>query len=213
MFFRKALLPLCAAALAFGQSASIDSGQLSQMRYRYIGPVGNRVISAASVAGDPEVYYAGAASGGIFKTTDGGTTWAPIFDSEQVSSIGSLAVAPSDPNVVWAGTGETFIRSHISVGNGIYKSTDAGKTWTHTGLDRTGRIGRIVIDPRNEDIVLACALGHAYGPQQERGVFRTSDGGKTWTRVLFVDENTGCSDIAADPGNARILYAGMWQIE
>ena len=209
----KALLPLCTATLVLAQSGSISSDQLSQMRYRYIGPVGNRVIAAASVPGDPDVYYAGSASGGIFKSTDGGTQWAPVFDSQPVSSVGSLAIAASDRNVVWAGTGETFIRSNISVGDGIYKSTDAGKTWTHTGLEKTGRIGRIIIDPRNDDIVLVCALGHAYGPQPDRGVFRTTDGGKTWNRMLFVDENTGCSDIAADPNNARILYAGMWQIE
>jgi photosystem II stability/assembly factor-like uncharacterized protein len=121
--------------------------------------------------------------------------------------------AASDPNIVWAGTGETFIRSHISVGDGIYKSTDAGKTWSHMGLEKTGRIGRVIVDPRNPDIVLACALGHAYGPQPERGVFRTTDGGATWQRVLFVDENTGCSDIAIDPANPRIAYAGMWQLE
>lgn len=183
------------------------------LRYRHIGPVGNRVTSIVGVPGQPNIYYAGAASGGIWKTTDGGVTWQPIFDDQPVSSIGSLAVAPSDPNIVWAGTGEDCIRSHISIGNGIYKSLDAGKTWTHMGLEKTGRIGRIVIDPQNPDIVLACALGHAYGPQPERGVFRTTDGGKTWERTLFVDENTGCSDIAMDPNNPRILFAGMWQLE
>ena len=130
-----------------------------------------------------------------------------------VQSIGSLAVAPSDPNVVWAGTGEAWIRSHISIGDGIYRSTDAGKTWTRMGLEKTGRIGRVVIDPSNPQIVLACALGTAYGPQPERGVFRTADGGTTWQRTLFVDETTGCSEIAMDPSNARILFAGMWQLE
>jgi len=175
--------------------------------------VGNRVIAAAGIPGDPNVYYAGAASGGIFKTTDGGTHWDPIFDGQPVSSVGSLAIAPSDPNVVWAGTGETFIRSHISVGAGIYKSLDAGKTWTLMGLEKTGRIGRLLIDPRNPEIVFACALGHAYGPQPERGVFRTGDGGKNWEQVLSVDPNTGCSDIAMDPANPRILFAGMWQLE
>ena len=184
-----------------------------QLRYRHIGPVGNRVSAVAGIPGNPRIYYAGAASGGIFKTSDGGTTWEPIFDDQPAQSIGALAVAPSDPNIVWAGTGEPFIRSHISVGNGIYKSTDAGKTWTPTGLDRMGRIARVIIDPQNPEVVLACALGHAYGPQPERGVFRTTDGGRTWTKTLFVDDNTGCSDLAIDPSNPRIVFAGMWQFE
>jgi photosystem II stability/assembly factor-like uncharacterized protein len=186
---------------------------MDALRYRYIGPVGNRVTSVAGVPGQPYVYYAGAASGGIFKTIDGGIHWEPIFDGQPVSSIGSLAVAPSDPNIVWAGTGEAWIRSHISVGQGIYKSTDAGKTWKLMGLEKTGRIGHLAIDPKNPDIVLACALGHAYGPQQERGVFRTTNGGATWERVLFTDENCGCSDIVMDPNNPRILFAGMWPLE
>jgi photosystem II stability/assembly factor-like uncharacterized protein len=186
---------------------------LGAMRYRYIGPVGNRVTSVVSVPGQPNIYYVGAASGGIFKTTDGGIHWDPIFDGQPVSSIGSLAIAPSDPNIVWAGTGEAHIRSHISVGAGIYKSTDAGKTWKLMGLDKTGRIGRIVIDPKNPDIVLAAALGHSYGPQPDRGIFRTADGGKTWDRVLFVDENTGASEVVMDPSNPRNVFAGMWPLE
>jgi photosystem II stability/assembly factor-like uncharacterized protein len=185
----------------------------SRLHWRYIGPEGNRISAVAGVPGDPLVYYAGSASGGIAKTTDGGVHWDQIFDDQPVQSIGSLAVAPSDPNIVWAGTGEAWIRSHISVGEGIFKSTDAGKTWTRVGLEKTGRIGRVIVDPANPDIVLACALGHAYGPQPERGIFRTTDGGKTWTRTLFVDENTGCSEIAIDPSNPRILVAGMWQLE
>lgn len=193
-----------------GQQANKDVA--GALRYRYIGPVGNRVTSIAGIAGQPNIYYAGAASGGIFKTTDGGAHWEPIFDDQPVSSIGSLAVAPSDSNIVWAGTGEAWIRSHISVGQGIYKSMDAGKTWALMGLEKTGRIGRIVIDPRNPDVVLVAALGHAYGPQQERGVFRTADGGKTWERVLFTDENSGCSDLVMDPNNPRILFAGMWPL-
>jgi photosystem II stability/assembly factor-like uncharacterized protein len=193
--------------------AQISSDWLSQIHYRYIGPVGNRVIAAASVPGDDNVYYVGAASGGIFKSTDGGVHWEPIFDHQDVSSVGSLAIAPSDSNVIWAGTGETFIRSHISVGNGIYKSVDAGHSWRRTGLEQTGRIGRVLIDPHNADVVFACALGHAYGPQPERGVFRTIDGGQSWQQVLKVDENTGCSDIVMDPNNSHILFAGMWQLE
>src|SRR6266498_116217 len=186
---------------------------LGSLRYRYIGTVGNRLTSVVGIAGQPNIYYAGAASGGIWKTTDGGVHWEPIFDDQPVSSIGALAIAPSDPNIIWAGTGEPWIRSHISVGQGIYKSTDAGKTWKLMGLEKTGRIGRIVIDPKNPDIVLAAVLGHAYGPQPERGVFRTADGGKTWERVLFTDEKTGCADLAMDPTNSRILFAGMWPLE
>jgi photosystem II stability/assembly factor-like uncharacterized protein len=194
--------------VAHAQQPNIDA-----LRYRYIGPVGNRVTSIAGVPGQPYVYYAGSASGGIFKTIDGGIHWDAIFDGQPVSSIGSLAVAQSDPNTVWAGTGEAWIRSHISVGQGIYKSTDAGKTWKVMGLEKTGRIGHLAIDPKNPQVVLACALGHAYGPQQERGVFRTTDGGKTWERVLFTDENSGCSDIAMDPNNPSIVFAGMWPLE
>ncbi len=128
-------------------------------------------------------------------------------------SIGAIAIAPSDPSIVWVGTGETFIRSNVSIGDGVYKSTDAGKTWKHMGLEKTGRIGRVLIDPRNPDIVYVAALGTCYGPQPERGVYRTRDGGKTWERVLFVDENTGASDLAMDPIDSRTLFAGMWQID
>ncbi len=195
------------------QTPAIDPAWYAQLKYRYIGPEGNRVSSVAGVTGDRTVYYAGAASGGIFKTTDGGVHWSAIFDDQPVSSIGSLAVAPSDPNVVWAGTGEPFIRSNISVGWGMFKSTDAGKTWTKMGLENTGRIARIVIDPKNADLVYLCSEGHNYGPQPDRGVFRTADGGKTWDKVLFVDENTGCSDLVMDPNNPRILFAGTWQVE
>jgi photosystem II stability/assembly factor-like uncharacterized protein len=207
------ILPLGAGLLAQGQAARPGPDVYSQMRWRYIGPEGNRVSAVAGVVGDTLTYYAGSASGGIAKTIDGGVHWENIFDKQEAQSIGALAVAPSDPNIVWAGTGEAWIRSHISIGDGIYKSTDAGKTWTRTGLEKTGRIGRIVIDPANPQIVLACALGTAYGPQPERGVFRTADGGATWQRTLFVDENTGCSEIAMDSGNPRVLFAGMWQIE
>ena len=202
-----------AAVASQAQQPQVNQDVYEQLQFRYIGPVGNRATAVAGVPGSPYIYYVGAASGGIFKTTDGGIHWDAIFDKEPVSSIGSLAVAASDPNIVWAGTGESFIRSHISVGEGIFKSTDAGKTWTRMGLEKTGRIGNVIIDPRNPDIVLACALGHAYGPQPERGVFRTTDGGKTWEKVLFVDENTGCSDMGMDPNNSRILFAGMWQME
>ena len=137
-----------------------------------------------------------------------------IFDKQPVAAIGALAVAPTDPSVVWAGTGEAWvIRDSDVIGNGIYKSTDAGKTWTNMGLQETGRIGRIIVHPANPDIVFACALGRATGPQQERGVFRTVDGGQHWERVLFAGENVGCSGLSMDPHNPRVLFAGMWQLE
>jgi len=198
-----------------GASATlaIPADVYGTLPWRFIGPEGNRFSSAVGVPGDPSTYYVGAASGGIYKTTDGGVHWDAIFDDQPVQSIGSLAVSRSDPNVVYAGTGEAHIRSHISIGQGVYKSTDAGKHWQLMGLEKTGRVARMVVHPTNPDVVLACALGTAYGPQPERGVFRSTDGGATWTKVLFVDENTGCSDLAMDPRNPRILFAGMWQIE
>ena len=184
-------------------------------RFRFVGPqVGNRVASVAGIPGDPSTYYAGAASGGIWKSTDGGNDWEPIFDKEPASAIGALAVAPSDHNVVWAGTGEAWmIRDTDVMGNGVYRSTDAGKTWTRMGLEDTGRIGRIIVHPDNPEVVFVCALGRGTGPQQERGVYRTSDGGQHWERVLFVDEKTGCSGLTMDPENSRTLFAGMWQVE
>ena len=208
-----ALVFVSAGALVQGQGPKIAPDLYSALQWRYIGPEGNRVSAIAGVPGDPMVVYAGSASGGIFKSTDAGTTWQPIFDDQPVHSIGDIAVAPSDPSIVWAGTGESCIRSHISVGEGIFKSTDAGRTWTRMALEKTGRIGKVAIDPQNPDVVLACALGHAYGPQQERGVFRTTDGGKTWERTLFADENTGCSDLEMDPKNSRKLFAGMWTLD
>jgi len=211
--FFGALAIFCSGAWTCAQQAQISPEVYNEMKFRYIGPVGNRATAVVGIPANPNVYYVGAASGGIFKSTDGGIHWDPIFDEEPVSSIGSLAVAASDPTIVWAGTGESFIRSHISVGNGIYKSLDAGKTWKPMGLEKTGRIANVILDPHNPNIVLACALGHAYGPQPDRGVFRTTDGGKTWEKVLFVDENTGCSDMGMDPNNPRTLFAGMWQIE
>ncbi len=211
------LLPQFAAAQASrttgSPAATIDSAALNNLKWRHVGPEGNRVTSVAGVAGDRTTYYAGAASGGLWKTSDGGVTWNAIFEDQPVSSIGALAVAPSDPNVVWAGTGEPFIRSNISVGWGVFRSTDAGKNWTKMGLDNTGRIARIVVHPTNPDIVYVASLGHAYGPQQERGIYRSLDGGKNWERVLFVNDSTGASELIMDPSNPRILFAGMWQVQ
>src|SRR5499433_3478746 len=203
-------LAAVAAAQRRGGGASPDA-----LSFRFLGPVvGNRVASIAGVPGDPSIYYAGAASGGVWKTTDGGGHWTPVSDSMPVAAIGALAVAPSDPSIVWAGTGEAWaIRDSDVIGDGIYKSMDAGKTWVHAGLDETGRIGRIIVHPTNPDIAFACAIGRSTGPQQERGVFRTTDGGQHWERVLFVDENTGCSGLSMDAKNSRTLFAGTWQVE
>jgi photosystem II stability/assembly factor-like uncharacterized protein len=206
---------LVSATVSIAQRRTTAGPPQEALSFRFLGPtVGNRVASIAGVPGDPSVYYAGAASGGIWKTTDGGIRWAPISDSMPVTAIGALAVAPSDPSIVWAGTGEAWaIRDSDVIGDGIYKSMDAGKTWTHMGLDETGRIGRILVHPTNPDIVFACAAGRLTGPQPERGVFRTTDGGQQWDRVLFVDENTGCSGLSMDAKNPRTLFAGTWQVE
>jgi photosystem II stability/assembly factor-like uncharacterized protein len=182
------------------------------LKFRHIGPPGNRTSAVVGEPGNSLVYYVGASSGGIWKSSDGAMHWKPVFDKMEAQSIGALAIAPSDTNVVWAGTGEAFIRSNVSIGNGVYKSTDAGATWQHMGLTKTGRIGRVVISPHDPDVVFVAALGHCYGPQKERGVFRTKDGGKTWEHVLFADENTGCFEIAMHPTNPRILFAGMWPL-
>jgi len=185
------------------------------LRFRFMGPaVGNRIASASGVPGDLNTYYAGAASGGIWKSTDGAKTFSPIFDDQQVAAIGALAVSSSNHNIVWAGTGEAWaIRDSDMMGDGVYKSTDAGQTWAHMGLFETGRIGRILIHPTNPDVVYVAALGRVTGPQKERGVYRTTDGGRSWRQVLFVDPNTGCSGLAMDPNNPQVLLAGMWQVE
>lgn len=193
--------------------ASPKTPSLSDLHWRHIGPPGNRAIAVAGEPGNPLIMYVGAASGGLWRTTDG-ETWEPVFDDQDVASVGALAVAPSAPNEVWAGTGEIFyIRPFTSPGDGVYKSTDRGKTWKHVGLEKTVRIGRIVVDPNDPDVVFVCALGDAHRPQHERGVYKTTDGGASWTQVLFVDENTGCSDLNMDPGNPQKLFAGMWQVD
>jgi photosystem II stability/assembly factor-like uncharacterized protein len=190
-----------------------NKGPFDGLKFRFIGPPGNRVSAVLGVPGDPNVYYAGAASGGVWKSIDGGTEWKPIFDKMAAQSMGAIASAPSDHSILWVGTGETFIRSNVSIGDGVYRSTDSGKTWRHMGLDKTGRIGRVIIDPRDPNVVYVAALGTCYGPQQERGVYRTKDAGKTWERILFVDANTGASDLAMDPTDSRTLFAGTWQID
>lgn len=191
----------------------VELSQLKQLKYRHIGPLGNRVISVAGIPGDPLTYYVGAASGGLWKTTDGGVNWKGLLEDKPVHSIGALAVAPSDPQIVWAGTGESFIRSNVSVGDGVWKSTDGGTTWTNMGLENSFRVSRVLIHSSNPDIVYVGSMGHAYAPQKDRGVFRTLDGGKTWAKVLFVNDSTGVSDMVMDPNNPRIIFAGLWQLD
>jgi photosystem II stability/assembly factor-like uncharacterized protein len=181
------------------------------LKYRNIGPaVGGRVCRAAGVPGDPLTYYAATASGGMWKSGDGGKRWVPIMDDMPTSTIGSFAVALSDPNVLYAGSGEANIRGNVEVGNGLYRSTDAGKTWKHV-WKQEGQIGTVIVHPKDPDIAFAAVLGKAFGPNPERGVYRTTDGGKAWKRVLFQDADTGASDICFDPNNPRILFAGLWQ--
>jgi len=214
-----ALIAVVALGFALAQQrggmGAPTGGVQDGLRFRFTGPaVGNRISAAAGIPGDPKIYYVGAAAGGVWKSTDGGASWIPISDDLPVMAIGALAVAASDPNIVWAGTGDPWaIRDSDLMGDGVYKSTDAGKTWVHMGLDETGRIGRVIIHPKNPDIVFVAALGQLTGPQQERGVYRTTNGGKTWSRVLFVDANTGCSGMSMDPNNPQVLFAGMWQVE
>ena len=188
-----------------------DPQGIGALKYRSIGPGwGGRVSRVAGVAGDPRIYYAATASGGVWKSEDGGTSWRPVFDDQPVSSIGSIAVAPSDPNVVYVGSGEANIRGNVAAGNGIYKSIDAGKTWSHVWTQE-GQIGTMAVHPKNPDVAFAAVLGHAFGPNPERGVYRTTDGGRTWKQVLKKDADTGASDVALDPSNPNTVFAGLWQ--
>ena len=189
-----------------------DQKMFGGMHWRMIGPFrAGRSLAVTGVRGQADVYYFGSVNGGVWKTNDAGRTWNPIFDAEPVGSIGAITVAPSNANVIYVGSGEADMRSSISSGNGMYKSTDTGKTWAHIGLEDTRQIARIVVDPNNPEKVFVAALGHAYGPNKERGVFRSNDGGKTWEQVLFKDENTGAIDLAMEPGNPKVIYAALLQ--
>src|SRR5438045_3579764 len=191
---------------------AIDEKLFSGMQWRQVGPFrGGRALAIEGVPGEPDTWYFGAVAGGVWKTTDAGQNWSPLFDKQDISSIGAIAVAPSDHNVIYVGTGEAAVRGNTTYGTGVYKSIDAGKSWKNVGLKDTHNIGAVIVDPRNENIALVAALGHAFGPNKERGIFRTTDGGKTWTNVLFKDENTGGIDVVFDPHNPNIVYAALWQ--
>ena len=185
---------------------------LKSYKWRAIGPanMGGRVTDIDGIPGDPSTFYVSGADGGIFKTTNGGVNFTPIFEGQRAYSIGALTIAPSNHNVLWVGTGEGDPRNSVGYGWGVYRSVDAGKNWTHLGLKETERIKRIVVDPTDPDVACVCALGKEWGANPERGVFKTTDGGKTWDKILYIDEDTGCADLAMETSNPNIMYAGMW---
>lgn len=204
------ILPL--PTTTYAQRPDAIANAMTNLTWRHIGPVnmGGRVSAIVGMPGNPKTFWVGGADGGVWKTTNGGITFEGQWQDAKVYSVGALALAPSDFNVIWLGSGEGDPRNSVSYGNGVYRSTDGGKTWTHLGLDETERIKRIVVDPRDPDVALVCALGHEWGPNEERGVFKTTDGGRTWTKVLYINQDTGCSDIDIDLSNPRNVYAGMW---
>ena len=206
-----AILTVIALPLIADEPAKLDSSALGALRARSIGPavMGGRVAAIDGTADSPATIYIGAASGGVWKSTDNGTSFKPVFE-ENTQSIGAVAIDKANPQTVWVGTGESWVRNSVSVGTGVYKSTDGGATWNNVGLADSEHIARIAVDPKKSDTVFVCATGHAWNANEERGLFRTTDGGKTWKKVLYVDTNTGCSDVSLDPGDSSILYAGMW---
>jgi photosystem II stability/assembly factor-like uncharacterized protein len=210
-FFLSVVLLLVSSIPAFSQS---KPDPLKLLQYRLIGPFrGGRVGAVAGSAAQPNVYYFGAVGGGVWKTTDGGNNWSPISDDFfKMGSVGAIDVSESDPNIVYVGMGEETLRGNVSHGDGVYKTTDGGKTWKFIGLGDTRQIGRIRVHPKNPDVAYVAAIGHLWGPNEERGVFRTTDGGKTWKKILFRDKDTGANDIILDPSNPNVIYATFWQM-
>ena len=191
----------------------VDEKLFGAMRWRQVGPFrGGRVLAVTGVPGEPNVFYFGAVAGGVWKSTDAGANWQPLFDKQDIASIGAIAVAPSDHNIIYVGTGEACIRGNITYGNGVYKSVDGGKSWKNVGLKDSRHIGAVIVDPKDPNIAFVAALGHAYGPSEQRGLFRTIDGGKTWQKVLYKDNKTGAIDVVFDPSNPNTLFAALWEV-
>jgi photosystem II stability/assembly factor-like uncharacterized protein len=208
------LLLLLATSARADEPVALSPDFFAALPARSIGPanMGGRVVAVAVVESRPTTMFVATASGGLWRTVNNGTTWTPVLDHEETASLGAVAVAPSNPEVVWAGTGEANARNSVSWGSGVYKSTDGGRTWRNMGLRDTHHIGRVAIDPSNADVVYVAALGHLWGPNRERGVFKTTDGGRTWRQVMFLDEETGCIDLALDPGRPSVVYAAAYRV-
>src|SRR5574338_38564 len=213
--FRRQLILVAVAALGLAPSLdaqAVDPSLFQEMKWRMIGPFrASRTKAGTGVPSQPNVFYIGVVNGGVWKTTDYGRTWDPIFDEQGTGSIGAIAAAPTDANVVYVGSGEGLQRPDLSTGDGIYKSTDAGKTWTHLGLRDGQQIPQIVVDPKDPNRLFVAVLGHPYGPNEERGIFRSTDGARTFQKVLYKDENTGGVDVAFDPSDSNTVYAVLWE--
>jgi hypothetical protein len=211
VMFQKILLSALMTLSVWTLNAQSGSTLFGALRARHIGPAttSGRITAIDCVNERPEVMFVGTASGGVWKSNSAGAEFRPVFD-EHTQSIGALAIDQSKPDIIWVGTGEVNVRNSVSVGDGIYKSTDGGVSWKHLGLKNTERIGDIIIHPTNSDVVYVAALGHLWNANEDRGVYKTTDGGKTWNKVLYIDENTGAADLSIDPRNPDVLYAAMW---
>ncbi|HEX4565656.1 MAG TPA: hypothetical protein VH138_03450, partial [Vicinamibacterales bacterium] len=195
------------------QTSAVDPALYGGLKWRMVGPFrAGRVNAVTGVPGQPGTFYFGSVGGGVWRSTNAGRTWNPIFDSQNVASIGAIAVAPSNPQIIYVGTGEADMRDSIQFGDGMYKTTDGGKSWTHIGLETTRQIGRVIVNPRDPNTVYVAALGHVYGPHADRGVYKSTDGGATWQKALYKGDSVGAIDIAFDPSNPQTIYAAMWAV-
>ncbi|MGB6624296.1 MAG: hypothetical protein WBE43_05880, partial [Candidatus Acidiferrales bacterium] len=217
MFKARCVLLLSCLSLVFSAAfaAPVPPGQLtSALHWRSVGPyTGGRVTTVAGIAAEPNVFYMGTAGGGIWESDDYGQSWNNISDKDfKNNNIGAMAISPSNSKIIYVGTGDSAPRNTVLTGEGMYKSTDGGKTWAYIGLGETHIISWILVDPNNPDVVYVAALGHLFGPNPDRGVFKTSDGGKTWQKILYVNDDTGAISMAMDPSNSQVVYAAMWQM-